>query len=82
MEEQLVLACPINVVINENPLDNTKTYQVTFIGRSKKPFTVGPGSIKYIIEELVSRGKDSQKRRGSRRLNSDPKQIRGIRSRR
>ena len=56
-KQQLVLACPINVVINENPLDNTKTYQVTFIGRSKKPFTVGPGSIKYIIEELVSRGK-------------------------
>ena len=47
----------MNVVVNENPLDNVKTYQVTFIGRSKKPFTIGPGSIKYIIDELVSKGK-------------------------
>jgi hypothetical protein len=56
-KQQLVLAIPINVVINESPLDNTKTYQVTFIGRSKKPFTVGPSTIKYIIEELVSKGR-------------------------
>jgi hypothetical protein len=56
-KQQLVLAIPINMVINENPLDNTKTYQVTFMGRSKKPFTVGPASIKFIIEELVSKGK-------------------------
>ena len=34
-----------------------KLYQVTFIGKSKNPFTIGPGSINYIIEELASRGK-------------------------
>jgi hypothetical protein len=56
-KQQLIFAIPIKVVINDNPLDNSKTYQVTFIGRSEKPFTIGPGSINYIIEELASKGK-------------------------
>jgi hypothetical protein len=34
-KQQLILAFPLDVIINENPLDNTKTYQVSFIGRSK-----------------------------------------------
>jgi hypothetical protein len=56
-KQQLIFAVPISVVINYNPLDNTKTYQIRFIGRSKKPFTIGPGSINYIIDELTSKGK-------------------------
>jgi hypothetical protein len=56
-KQQLIFAIPVKVVINDNPLDNTKTYQITFIGRSKRPFTIGPGSINYVIEELASKGK-------------------------
>ena len=56
-KQKLIYAIPTKVVINDNPIDNTKTYQITFIGRSKKPFTIGPGSINYIIEELTSKGK-------------------------
>jgi hypothetical protein len=56
-KQQLIFAVPIKVVINDSPIDENKTYQVTFIGRSKKPFTIGPGSINYIIEELANKGK-------------------------
>jgi hypothetical protein len=56
-KHQLILATPIKVVINDSPIDENKTYQVTFISKSKDPFTIGPGSINYIIEELVNRGK-------------------------
>ena len=56
-KQQLIFAVPIKVIINDSPIDENKTYQVTFIGKSKKPFTVGPGSINYIIEELASKGK-------------------------
>jgi hypothetical protein len=57
LKQKLIYAILTNVVINDNPIDSAKTYQITFIGRSKKPFTIGPGSINYIIEELASRGK-------------------------
>ena len=56
-KQQLIFAIPVKVIINDSPIDENKTYQVTFIGRSKNPFTIGPGSINYIIEELASRGK-------------------------
>ena len=56
-KEKLILAIPVKVIINDNPIDDCKTYQVTFVGRSKKSFTIGPGSISYIIEELVRKGK-------------------------
>ena len=43
----------LKVVINDNPLDGNKTYQITFIHKaSKKPFTLGPGTVKFIVEEL------------------------------
>jgi hypothetical protein len=56
-KQQLILAIPVKVVINDSPIDENKTYQVTFISRSKEPFTIGPGSISYIVEELTNRGK-------------------------
>jgi hypothetical protein len=56
-KQKLIYAIPTKVVINDNPINNAKTYQITFIDRSKKPFTIGPGSINYIIEELTSKGK-------------------------
>jgi hypothetical protein len=55
--QQLILAITVKVVINDSPIDENKTYQVTFISRSKDPFTIGPGSINYIVEELANRGK-------------------------
>lgn len=56
-KQKLVFAVPIKVIINDNPIDENKTYQVTFIGKSKDAFTIGPGSINYIVEELANRGK-------------------------
>lgn len=56
-KQKLILAIPVRVIINDNPIDDNKTYQVSFIGRSKKSFTIGPGSINYIIEELIRKGK-------------------------
>jgi hypothetical protein len=48
---------PTKVIINDSPIDENKTYQITFIGRSKKPFTIGPCSINLIIDKLDSDGK-------------------------
>jgi hypothetical protein len=56
-KQQLIFAVPVKVIINDSPIDENKTYQITFIGRSKKPYTIGPGSINYIIEELASKDK-------------------------
>lgn len=56
-KQHLVLAIPVKVVINDSPIDDNKTYQVTFLSRSKNPFTIGPGSINYIVEELANKGK-------------------------
>ena len=54
----IIDAIPTKVVINNNPLDGSKTYQITFKHKySKKPFTLGPGTVKYIIEELQDRGR-------------------------
>ena len=49
----IIDAIPIKIVKNDNPLDGTVTYKITFacVG-SKKPFTIGPGTIRYITEEL------------------------------
>lgn len=49
---------PINVIINDNPLDEMKTYKITFMHKSsKKPFAIGPGSVSYIISELQNKGR-------------------------
>ena len=56
-KQKLILAIPVKIIVNDNPLDDSKTYQVTFVGREKESFTFGPGSISYIIEELVRKGK-------------------------
>lgn len=56
-KQQLILAIPVKVVINDSPIDENKTYQVTFISRSKNPLSIGPSSINYIVEELANRGK-------------------------
>ena len=54
----IIDAIPIKVIINDNPLDGNKTYQITFTHKaSKKPFTLGPGTIKFIVEELQNRGR-------------------------
>jgi hypothetical protein len=54
----IIDAIPTKVVINNNSLDGSKTYQITFTHKaSKKPFTLGPGTIKFIVEELESRGR-------------------------
>ena len=53
----LIFAIPTKVIINENRLDGSKTYQITFIGRSREQFTLGPDSIDSIINELDSKGK-------------------------
>jgi hypothetical protein len=51
-------------VVNENPLDGSKTYQVTFLGKSK-PFTIGPGSIDFILDGLINKGKVLRKAEAS-----------------
>jgi hypothetical protein len=56
-KQQLIFALPVKVIINDSPIDENKTYQITFTGRSKKPFTTGPGSISSIIDRLYSEGK-------------------------
>jgi hypothetical protein len=49
---------PTKVIINDNPLDGNKTYEITFTYRaSKKPFTLGPGTVKFIAEELQNKGR-------------------------
>ncbi|HKG86827.1 MAG TPA: hypothetical protein VKA95_00770, partial [Nitrososphaeraceae archaeon] len=54
----IIDAIPTKVVINNNPLDGSKTYQITFTHKaSKKPFILGPGTAKYIVEELQNRGR-------------------------
>jgi hypothetical protein len=39
-KQRLIMAIPIKVIINNSPIDENKTYQITFVGRSKKPFTI------------------------------------------
>ncbi|CAN5303793.1 hypothetical protein BH18THE2_BH18THE2_26080 [soil metagenome] len=54
----IIDAIPTKVIINDNPLDGNKTYQITFTHKaSKKPFTLGPGTVKFIVEELQNRGR-------------------------
>jgi len=55
----IIDAIPTNkVIINDNPLDGNKTYQITFTHKaSKKPFTLGPGTVKFIVEDLQNRGR-------------------------
>jgi hypothetical protein len=55
----IIDAAITNLVINENPLDKgSKTYKITFAHKSiKKPFTIGPGNVSQIIQELQNRGR-------------------------
>ena len=56
-KQRLIMAIPIKVIINNSPIDENKTYQITFVGRSKRPFTIGPASINSIIDRLDTEGK-------------------------
>ena len=57
-KRKLIYAIPVKVVINNNPLTDSRTYTITFLSkRSKKPFTIGPGPISEIIEVLDKKGK-------------------------
>ena len=57
-KQQLIFAIPIKVVINNNPLTDSRTYTITFVSKkSKKPFTIGPATIAEIIEVLDKKGK-------------------------
>jgi Bifunctional DNA primase/polymerase, N-terminal len=49
-------ARPLKVKINESPIEETIKYQVTFIDKLNKAFTIGPCSITAMIEELNNRG--------------------------
>ena len=58
LKQKLIYAIPKKVVINNNPLTDSRTYTITFVSkRSKKPFTIGPGTISEIIEVLDKKGK-------------------------
>ena len=54
----IIDAIPIKVVKNENPLEINKVdYTVTFVSKEPKiPFTIGPTSIRAMIEDLTDRG--------------------------
>jgi hypothetical protein len=54
----IIDAIPTKVIKNDNPLDGTTNYTITFIHKgSKKPFTIGPATISKIVEELSDRGR-------------------------
>jgi hypothetical protein len=54
----IIDATPAEVIINDNPIDGNRTYHVTFTHKaSKKPLTLGPGTVKFIVEELQNRGR-------------------------
>ena len=54
----MIDAVPTRVIINESPIDDVKTYQITFSHKGAgRPFTVGPNTVKAIIAELQDRGR-------------------------
>ena len=54
----IIDAIPIKITKNDNPLDGTITYKITFAYQgSTKPFTIGPGTINYIVDELQNRAR-------------------------
>lgn len=58
VKDTIIDAIPVNVVINDNPLDDAKTYKITFMHKvSDKPFVIGPGSVSYIVSELQNKGR-------------------------
>ena len=58
LKQKLIYAIPVKVIINNNPLTDSRTYTITFLSkRSKKPFTIGPSTISEIIEVLDKKGK-------------------------
>lgn len=67
-KDTIIDAIPIKVTINENPLDGTKTYQVTFQHKGSRPFTLGPGNIAYLIEQLQTKGRYVSEREAKQAL--------------
>ena len=58
LKQKLIYAIPKKVVINNNPLTDSRTYTIAFTSkRNKKPFTIGPSTISEIIEVLDKKGK-------------------------
>jgi hypothetical protein len=58
LKQKLIYAIPVKVVINNNPLTDSRTYTITFVSkRSKKLFTIGPSTLSEIIEILDKKGK-------------------------
>jgi hypothetical protein len=61
----LIYAIPRKIVINSNPLTDTRTYAITFVSRREDGnanngnnfLTLGPGTISEIIEALDKKGK-------------------------
>jgi hypothetical protein len=60
---------PIRVIINDNPLDETKTYGITFMHKlSQRPIKVGQGNVNYIISELQAKGRYINDKESARAL--------------
>ncbi|MGH9965982.1 MAG: hypothetical protein ACRD5E_14315 [Nitrososphaeraceae archaeon] len=58
VKDTIIDAIPVNVVINDNPLDEAKGYRITFMHKvSDRPFIIGPGSVSYIVSELQNKGR-------------------------
>lgn len=58
VKDTIIDAIPVRVIINDNPLDDTKTYELTFVHKSsRRPYNVGPGSVSHIITELQNKGR-------------------------
>ena len=53
IEKSIMIDCiPKQVTIYENPLDGNSTYEVTFVRKSGKPFTTGPGTVGDLLERI------------------------------
>jgi hypothetical protein len=58
LKQKLVYATPVKVVINNNPLTDSRTCTITFVSkRDKKLYTIGPATIAEVIETLDKKGK-------------------------
>jgi hypothetical protein len=57
IKDTVIDAIPVSVTVNDNPLDDTKTYDVKFMHRlSKRPFIIS-GTANYIVSELQNKGR-------------------------
>ena len=61
IKDTMIDAVPINVTVYSNPTDTSKTYKVTFRHRNANGtshhFTVGPGIISHLLQELKVKGR-------------------------